>query len=347
MEPTPAPTFDRLGRPLRSLRLSVTDRCNLRCTYCMPEENYVWLPRADLLDFDELARVARVFAHLGVDKLRLTGGEPLLRRDLVDLVARLRVVPGIRELTLTTNGILLGPLATVLRSAGLDRVTVSLDTLRPERFEQLAGRAALPAVLHGIAAARAAGFQDLKLNTVLMRGCNDDEVEALLDFAAASSAELRFIEYMDVGGATRWEQGRVLPRAELLAVLGRRFGAITALVEDGSSAPADRFALPDGRVFGVISSTTEPFCGACDRARITADGTLFTCLYARHGVQLRDALRQGADDGELAALVARVWGARADRGAQERLALQQSRRALAAADELRDDPHLEMHTRGG
>ncbi|MBI5852026.1 MAG: GTP 3',8-cyclase MoaA [Planctomycetes bacterium] len=344
--PDDARAGDRFGRPLRSLRLSVTDRCNLRCSYCMPEEEYVWLPREDVLHFEELVRLTAIATRLGVTRVRITGGEPLMRRELEVLVARLaRDVP-LADLSLTTNGVVLARHAEALRRAGLKRITVSLDSLRPETFRATSGRDALANVLAGIDAARAAGFRGIKLNTVVLRGRNDGELEALVDYAATIDGEVRFIEYMDVGGATRWQTDQVVSRAEILARFRARFGAVEPIVDD-TWAPADRFKLPDGRVFGVISSTTEPFCATCDRARITADGVFFTCLYARHGLQLRDAMRNGASDDELAGLLGRVWSGRQDRGAEERLALRASRGALAAQDELRTNPHLEMHTRGG
>jgi len=339
------PVTDVDGRPLRNLRLSVTDRCNLRCQYCMPEEDYVWLPRHDLLHFEEISRLVDVFIGLGVDKLRLTGGEPLLRRDLPALVRMLADKPGLRDLALTTNGILLGDLAPELRAAGLHRLTVSIDTLRPERFKQLTRRDELPRTLAGIEAGIAAGFTGLKLDMVVMRGSNDDEIVPLLDHARALGAELRFIEYMDVGGATHWSMERVVPRAEILERLARHYGPIEELPEEGS-APADRFRLPDGTVFGIIASTTEPFCHACDRSRLTADGQWYLCLYAPRGTDLRGPLRAGASDEQLADLIVPTWRQRRDRGAEQRLHLRQ-RAPLFAAEELKKDPHLEMHTRGG
>lgn len=339
---------DRLGRPLRSLRLSVTDRCNLRCDYCMPEEDYVWLPRRQLLDFDELDQVVGVFQALGVHQVRLTGGEPLLRRDLDRLVARIAARPGIDDLALTTNGILLGDQAADLRRAGLGRVTVSLDTLRPERFERLTRRDELPRVLEGIAAARRAGFEGTKLNTVVMRGTNDDELVDLVEFARQEGLEPRFIEYMDVGGATRWSASEVVPRDEILARLADRYGPPRPLPPSASdpSAPADRYELPDGLRLGIISSTTAPFCAACDRSRLTADGKWYLCLYARVGIDLAGPLRAGEAPELLALRIARAWTGREDRGAEERLRLA-GRASLARPDELREDPHLEMHTRGG
>jgi cyclic pyranopterin phosphate synthase len=342
----PPPIADRLGRPLRNLRLSVTDRCNLRCAYCMPEEEYVWLPREDILTFEEAALLVDVFADLGVDKVRLTGGEPLLRNGLERLVGLLAANPRIRDLAITTNGILLGERATALRAAGLHRVTVSLDTLRPDRFRALTRREALPQVLEGIAAVGRAGFSGLKLDTVVMRGTNDDEIPALIEYARGVDAEIRFIEYMDVGGATHWSMDRVISRAEMLAALERRYGPIAPIHEE-SSAPADRFRLPDGYVFGIISSTTAPFCASCDRSRLTADGVWYLCLYATQGTDLRKALRAGATREELHALIGASWRARADRGAEERLAMAGRRRPLIQIGELKRDPHLEMHTRGG
>jgi len=339
------PTVDRFGRPLRNLRISVTDRCNLRCQYCMPEEHYVWLPRSDILDFEEISVLVDCFIELGVDRIRLTGGEPLLRHDLATLVRLLAAKPGLRDLALTTNGMLLGEQAGALAAAGLHRLTVSLDTLRPDRFRALTRRDGLAQVLSGIAAASAAGCRPLKLDTVVMRDTNHDELVALLDFGRSVDAEVRFIEYMDVGGATHWSAGKVYSRQAMLADLARHYGPIAPLREE-SSAPAERYRLPDGTVFGIIASTTAPFCRACDRARLTADGLWYLCLYARVGTDLRAALRRGAGTDELKGLIAGAWLARADRGAEERLA-RRDRAPLLAASELREDPHLEMHTRGG
>jgi GTP 3',8-cyclase len=339
---TPAP-IDRLSRPMTSLRVSVTDRCNLRCQYCMPEADYTWLPREDILDFEETTRLVRLFVRLGVARVRLTGGEPLLRRDLPVLVRMLAGIDGIRDLTLTTNGVLLASQADALRDAGLQRITVSLDTLDREKFTRLTRADELARVGEGLAAA-ARVFPGFKIDTVLVRGLNDDEIDLLLDHAKRLGAELRFIEYMDVGGATRWTRDQVVGRDEILAVLGRR-GAIRAL--DGTDwAPADRFALPDGQVFGIISSTTAPFCRTCDRSRLTADGLWYLCLYAQSGHDLRRRLRAGASDEELAHLLKRTWQARDDRGAEERLTAS-DRHPLVPLSSLKRNPHLEMHTRGG
>ncbi len=340
---------DTFARPLGSLRISVTDRCNLRCRYCMPEQDYVWLPRASILTFEEITRLARVFISLGATKLRLTGGEPLLRHDLPTLVAMLSALEP-ADLAMTTNGLLLGRQAAGLRRAGLRRVTVSLDTLRPERMRALARSDRHADVLVGIAAARAAGFASVKLNTVVIRGVNDDELADLVEFGRAEGggggAEVRFIEYMDVGGATGWSAAQVVSQREMLDVLTRRYGAIEPVPGAGGAAPAERFRLADGTTFGIIASTTAPFCRACDRSRLTADGTWFLCLYAEQGIDLRGPLRSGASDGELAALITRSWTGRTDRGAEERLSVAE-RGALYQIDALRADPRREMHTRGG
>jgi cyclic pyranopterin phosphate synthase len=338
------PVRDTFARPLHSLRLSVTDRCNLRCTYCMPEPDYVWLPKAELLTFEELDRVTGIFCSLGVDKVRLTGGEPLLRSELPTLVRHLAARPAVRDLAMTTNGVLLADLARPLRQAGLRRLTVSLDTLRPERFRAMTRTDFHGRVLAGIEGARAEGFP-LKLDAVILRGINDDEVLDLLSFGREIGAEVRFIEYMDVGGATGWTREQVVSRAELLERIAAGHGRAVPLGAQGSD-PAQRFRLPEGTVFGVIASTTTPFCRACDRSRLTADGTWYTCLYAKKGANLRAAIRAGASDAEIASLLRVGWRARTDRGAEERLHLEQ-RGALAERPELRQDPHLEMHTRGG
>jgi GTP 3',8-cyclase len=336
--------LDQFQRPLRNLRLSVTDRCNLRCSYCMPEQDYVWLPRQDILQFEEIEQLIDVFADLGVDKVRLTGGEPLLRRDLSVLVAALASRPRIADLAITTNGMLLRQHARELKEAGLHRVTVSLDTMRADRFRALTRSDELDRVLDGIAAA-APLFPQLKLDTVVIRGTNDDELVDLIEFGRRYRAEVRFIEYMDVGGATHWSMDRVVTRDQMIASLEPHYGPITPVVE-ASSAPADRYRLPDGTTFGIIASTTRPFCEDCDRSRLTADGLWYLCLYASRGTDLRAALRGGSSANELAEMIRSAWTSRRDRGAEERLATR-DRAPLISVDTLRRDPHLEMHTRGG
>src|SRR2546428_3053506 len=273
---------DTLRRPLASLRVSVPARCTRRCRYCMPEDEYVWLPRTSILTFEEIEGLTDVFAGLGVHKVRLTGGEPLLRHDLPTLVAMIARKPRIRDLALTTNGLLLGKHAAALRAAGLQRVTVSLDSLRPERMLAFAKSARHADVLEGIAAAQQAGFARLKLNAVVIRGFNDDELADLIEFARGHDAEVRFIEYMDVGGATRWSQDQVVSQREMLEVLARRYGAIEPMAADGR-APAERFRLADGTTVGIIASATPPVCRPCDPSRISAGGTWVLCLFPPRG----------------------------------------------------------------
>ena len=335
---------DVYGRPLRNLRVSVTDRCNLRCAYCMPEQDYVWLPRQDVLQFEEIEVLADVFLDEGVDKIRLTGGEPLLRRDLAVLVKCLAERPRVRDLALTTNGVLLAEHAQALKDAGLHRITVSLDTLRHDRFRNLARFDELDRVVAGIDTASPI-FGGLKIDTVVIRGVNDDELVDLIEFGRSRNAEVRFIEYMDVGGATQWSMDRVVPRAQMLDLIAQRYGPPAPVVED-SSAPARRYRLADGTVFGIIASTTAPFCSDCDRSRLTADGMWYLCLYATEGKDLRRVLRSGASNAEIASLIRSVWEQRRDRGAEERLT-SGARSPLIPLDRLKRDPHLEMHTRGG
>ena len=311
----------------------------------MPEEEYVWLPRNDILTFEEISQLVDVFTSVGVDRVRLTGGEPLLRKDLSSLVHTLVDKSEIHDIALTTNGLLLGTHAPELHAAGLHRLTVSLDTLQEHRFKELTRFEGVSLVQEGIAAAKAAGFSNLKIDTVVIRDVNDDELFDLLDYAHSVAAEIRFIEYMDVGGATRWSTKNVVSRGEILDRIAKQFGSVAA-IDEVSSAPADRFRLPTGQTFGIISSTTEPFCRACDRSRLTADGLWYLCLYARTGTDLRKALRGGASTTELRELVNSVWTARGDRGAELRLTTE-DRKSLIPIETLQKEPHLEMHTRGG
>jgi GTP 3',8-cyclase len=348
-EPVHAAVVDSYGRPLKSLRLSVTDRCNLRCSYCMPEQDYVWLPREDVLTFEEMADLTGYFTDLGVDRVRLTGGEPLLRRDVPELIRLLRQNRRVADIALTTNGILLADQAEALYEAGLHRVTVSLDTLKPERFLQLTRRNEHARVLEGIESVGRVGFTGLKLDTVAIRGFNDDELVDLIEFSKQVQAEVRFIEYMDVGGANEWSYDKVFSRADMLALLGEHYGAIEPMPERGA-APAQRFLLPDGTTFGIIPSTTTPFCASCDRSRVTADGMWYRCLYATTGTDLRKSLRAGGSDDEMRALIRAGWEGRRDRGAEERKALERDGLrvgGLIDIEKLREDPHLEMHARGG
>jgi cyclic pyranopterin phosphate synthase len=309
---------DRLGRRLRDLRVSVTDRCNFRCTYCMPREvfgqGYRFLPQADVLTFEEIARLAGVFVALGVRKVRLTGGEPLLRRDIERLVAMLRGVPGLADLTMTTNGSLLARKADALAAAGLGRISVSLDSLDDAVFARL-NDVAFPvrAVLEGIAAADRAGLRPIKVNMVVRRGLNEGSILPMARFAREHGYVLRFIEYMDVGHTNGWRLDEVVPSAEIVALIDAEMPLVAIPpLYDGEVADRWRYRDADGEV-GVISSVSEPFCGSCTRARITAEGQLFTCLFGVRGTDLREPLRAGADDDGLRRIVERVWIARADR----------------------------------
>ncbi len=315
---------DQLGRPLHDLRISVMDRCNFRCPYCMPEstygEHFTFLRNDQRLSFDEIERLCRIAADLGVSKLRLTGGEPLLRPKLADLVARLRRIDGITDLAMTTNGVLLPRQAKALRDAGLDRVTVSLDTLDPDLFHRMSGgRGQLGDVLAGIEAAQAAGFPDgVKLNTVVQRGINEHTVEALVARFRGSGVVVRFIEYMDVGNHNHWNNAQVVPSREIIDAIDRRW-PLDALPQRYPGEVATRFRFRDGGgEIGVISSISEPFCGGCSRARLSSEGTLYTCLFADCGTDFRTALRDGSSDDALRERLQQVWLARRDRYSEER-----------------------------
>ena len=309
-------SLDSLGRPLKALRISVTDRCNFRCTYCMPSEvfgpDYAFLPREAILSFEEITRLVRIFADLGVTKIRLTGGEPLLRRELPCLVRMLAPIPGIADLALTTNGVLLSELVPALFTAGLKRLTVSLDTLRPERLRTLSDTdVPLSRVLEGVEAARAAGFSPLKLNCVLQRGVNDDEIIDLAAYAREQGHVLRFIEFMDVGTTNGWRLDSVVPSAEVHRILHAEWPLEPIDADQGGVARRWRYADGGGEV-GLIASVTAPFCAGCDRARLSADGHLYTCLFAGEGLDLKAFLRAGHGDLDLAALLASHWKRRAD-----------------------------------
>lgn len=314
--------LDALGRPLRALRMSVTDRCNFRCTYCMPREafgpGHAFLPREALLTFEEITRLARIFTGLGVTKLRLTGGEPLLRRELPALVRMLAAVPGLEDLALTTNGALLPELAASLRAAGLKRLTVSLDSLKPDRFQRISDtQIPLSQVLAGLDAARAAGFGPIKLNCVVQRGVNDDELLDLAAFAREAGHLLRFIEFMDVGTTNGWRLDSVVSAEEIRRVLQARWPLEP--VDDPAGAVARTWRYRDGKgELGLIASVTAPFCRGCDRARISAEGGLYTCLFAAEGLDLKAFLRGGHSDADLAALLAARWRRRDDRYSERR-----------------------------
>ncbi|MEO6786878.1 MAG: GTP 3',8-cyclase MoaA, partial [Chthoniobacteraceae bacterium] len=314
---------DRLQRPLRDLRLSVTDRCNFRCGYCMPKEvfgrGYDFLPKENILSFEELARISRAFVRLGVEKIRLTGGEPLLRRDIDRLVAQLAAIDGLHDLTLTTNGSLLVEKAAALRSAGLRRLTVSLDSLDERTFAAMNDmNFPLHRVLAGLDTALALGFRPIKLNMVVKRGVNDSEVAAMAKRFAGPDFIVRFIEYMDVGNTNGWRMTDVVPASEIIARIGDAM-PLAPVARNYPGETALRFLTPNGGEIGVIASVTQPFCGDCTRARLTADGTLFTCLFANCGTELRDFVRSGASDGALAEKIGAVWKVRGDRYSEIRL----------------------------
>jgi GTP 3',8-cyclase len=333
------PVLDTLGRPVRDLRISVTDRCNFRCVYCMPKEvygrSYRFLERRQLLTFEEIERLSRVFASLGVEKVRLTGGEPLLRRELERLVEMLGAIPGV-DLTLTTNGSLLPQKARVLADAGLRRVTVSLDSLDDQVFRAM-NDVDMPVerVLAGIEAAAAAGLSPVKVNMVVKRGVNEDSVLPMARYFRGSGHILRFIEYMDVGHTNGWRLDDVVSAAEIVATIGAEL-PLEPIEPNYAGEVARRYRYRDGSgEIGVIASVTEPFCGACTRARLSAEGRLYTCLFATEGHDLRALVRGGASESDLAEEIGRVWRARRDRYSELRSA------------ETADLPKIEMSYIGG
>jgi len=326
-------TQDKLGRPIRDLRISVTDRCNFRCGYCMPEEvfgeAYRFLPKTDLLTFEEIERLARAAASVGVKKLRLTGGEPLLRAELPELIRMLAAVPGIEDLSLTTNAFLLAGFAGSLKEAGLDRITVSLDTLDEEIFKQMSGRRYGTApVLAGIAAAEEAGFGPIKINAVVRRGVNDHTVVDLLRHFRGSGHIVRFIEYMDVGTLNGWKLDQVVPAAELVETIGKQW-PLEPIDPNYAGEVARRYRFADGEgEIGMITSVTQPFCTGCTRARLSPEGKLVTCLFASDGHDLRAFLRDGATDEELQHRFVSIWGVRDDQYSELRTAQTAPQRKL-------------------
>jgi GTP 3',8-cyclase len=324
--PAPTPVRDALGRRLHDLRISVTDRCNLRCPYCMPAEiygeRYEFLAKPELLSFEEIERLARIAIGLGVEKIRITGGEPLLRHQLPLLVERLAAIDGLRDLTLTTNGVLLGKHAKALADAGLRRVTVSLDALEPEVFRRMSGRPGGPEpVLEGIEAAERAGLRPIKVNCVVRRGVNDGSLVELARHFKGTGRIVRFIEYMDVGTLNHWELAEVVPAAEIVARVDAVF-PLEPAEPNYAGEVARRWRYRDGSgEIGVIASVSQPFCGDCTRARLTIEGRLVTCLFAAGGVDLRTPLRAGASDETLRELISGTWHRRRDRYSEERAAL--------------------------
>ena len=321
----------------------MTDRCNFRCTYCMPFDHYDWIDKREILTYEEICRVVRLAVPLGVRKIRLTGGEPLLRRDLPDLVRQLAGIPGIEDVALTTNGTRLGEMAASLRSAGLGRINVSVDSLDPERFRRITKRGDLDDVLKGLFAAREAGLEPVKINAVIERGVNEEDILPLVEFGRTHGFVVRFIEYMDVGTANAWRLERTVTKAEIVERIGARYPLDPAGRADGN-APAADYAFRDGKgTVGVVASVTEPFCGTCSRGRLTADGRLVTCLFSRTGHDLKARLRSDAGDDEVRAWMESLWRGRTDRFSAERL------NAIQSPDGYDPGEHdkIEMITLGG
>lgn len=309
---------DQLNRLLHDLRISVTDKCNFRCNYCMPEEvygfSYKFLPRSSILTFEEIERLAKLYAQLGVRKIRITGGEPLLRQQVEHLIKALSAIQGINEIALTTNGYLLADKLDVLLAAGLNRLTISLDTLKPDRLRELAGQNLEHSeILRGIDAAISAGVSPIKINTVIQKGGNDDEMIAMADFARERGLIIRFIEFMDVGNLNSWQLGKVVTAAEIVTNISSVFPA-KQVEKNYHSEVANRYRYIDGSgEFGVIASVSNPFCGACTRVRLSADGKLYTCLFGRRGLDIMTPMRAGASDTELLDLLTNNWKHRSDR----------------------------------
>ncbi|HEY6644218.1 GTP 3',8-cyclase MoaA [Povalibacter sp.] len=331
--PLTARPHDTLGRPLHDLRISVMDRCNFRCPYCMPKEtfheHYRFLKTSERLSFEEISRLTRLFVELGVRKVRLTGGEPLLRPNLAELIGELTALEGVQDVALTTNAVLLAQHAAQLKANGLQRITVSLDSLDPDIFRQMSGGfAERERVLEGIQAALDAGLTPIKINAVVQRGLNDHTVLDMVERFRGTPVIVRFIEYMDVGNRNHWSLDRVVPSRELVERIATRW-PLHPVEENYRGEVAERYAFDDGAgEIGFISSVTNPFCGACSRARLSSEGVLYTCLFATQGTDLRGPLRSGASDDELRALIATTWQHRGDRYSEQRATLSSKEHAL-------------------
>ena len=311
---------DKFKRPLKDLRISVTDRCNFRCTYCMPLDEYEWINKKEILSFEEITRIARLFIERGVDKIRLTGGEPLVRQDLHLLIEKISKLEGLKDLCLTTNGALLANQVNALASAGLRRVNVSIDTLDRDKFKRMTKRGDLDKVLEGIFAAKAAGLAPIKLNAVVERGVNDDDVLPLVEFCRANGFAMRFIEYMDVGNTNNWTSAKLVAKKQIIETIHARYPLREIGRDQGSAPSVDYEFIDGGGDIGVIASVTEPFCSSCTRSRITADGKFVTCLFSDVGHDLKAQLRSGASDKEIGDFIAKIWSARTDRYSADRLA---------------------------
>lgn len=334
--------LDKHNRPIKDLRISVTDRCNFRCTYCMPLDEYEWIDKREILTFEELARLAALFVQLGVEKIRLTGGEPLVRQNLDHLVAKLSTIDGLKDLCLTTNGALLANQIDALRRAGLKRVNISIDSLVPDRFRKMTKRGDLSKVLEGIFAAKAAGLAPIKLNAVVERGVNDDDIVPLVEFSREHGFAMRFIEYMDVGNANNWTSEKLVSKKEIIERISERY-PLREVGRDQGSAPSVDYEFADGKGdIGVIASVTEPFCSSCTRIRLTADGKIVTCLFSQLGHDIKALLRGGASDDEVKGFLASIWQKRTDRYSVERL------QALNSANyDPKSHKKIEMISLGG
>jgi cyclic pyranopterin phosphate synthase len=311
--------IDAHQRPIRDLRISVTDRCNFRCTYCMPLDEYEWIDKREILTFEEITRLATLFVRLGVEKIRLTGGEPLVRKNLDHLVASLSRVDGLKDLCLTTNAALLAEQIDSLKRAGLKRVNISIDSLDPDRFRRMTKRGDLGKVMDGIFAARAAGLAPIKLNAVIERGVNDGDIIPLVEFSREHGFAMRFIEYMDVGNSNNWTSAKLVTKKEIIDKINARY-PLREVGRNQGSAPSVDYEFVDGEGdIGVIASVTEPFCSSCTRIRLTADGKIVTCLFSQLGHDVKARLRSGASDDEIGNFLRSIWQQRTDRYSIERL----------------------------
>jgi GTP 3',8-cyclase len=310
---------DALKRPIKDLRISVTDRCNFRCSYCMPLDEYEWINKKEILTFEEISRLATLFVGLGVEKIRLTGGEPLVRQNLDKLVAKLSSIGGLKDLCLTTNGALLAEKVAALKASGLKRVNISIDSLSPEKFRQMTKRGDLSKVLEGIFAAKQHGLHPIKLNAVIERGLNEDDILSLVEFSRDNGFVLRFIEYMDVGNSNDWTSGKLVSKREIIEKIHSRY-PLKEVGRAGGNAPSVDYEFIDGRGdVGVIASVTEPFCSSCTRVRLTADGKIVTCLFSGIGHDVKGLIRGGASDEEISQFIVSIWEKRVDRYSAERL----------------------------
>ena len=333
---------DGYKRPIKDLRISVTDRCNFRCVYCMPHDEYEWIDKKEILTFEEISRLARLFARLGVDKIRLTGGEPLMRRNLELLIAQLSSIERIKDICVTTNGSLLADKVAAFKAAGLKRINVSVDTLKPEKFKEICKRGDLDKVLEGLFAAQKQGLHPIKVNAVIERGVNDDDIVELVEFSRQHGFFMRFIEYMDVGNTNSWTSEKLVSKKEIVEKINARF-PLKEVGRENGSAPAVDYEFADGRgEVGIVASVTEPFCSTCNRARLTADGKLVTCLFSSVGHDLKALLRGGSSDEEILNFITGIWQVRKDRYSSERLEALQS-----STYDPKQRKKIEMITLGG